>query len=70
MGAKQSKLVMASEPRARQRSAVDHDEYTKAHARYSNMKSAALKAHETAMEHVRRGLEPATALQLAGEEGY
>lgn len=70
--AKQSELVLAGERAAvpRQKSMVDQDTYAKAHATYSKMDAATLKAHDTAMSHVRRGLAAATKAQLAEGSGY
>ncbi len=68
--AKQSQLVMASEPkRSRQKSAISHSEYSKAHALFSGMTAPQLAAHDRAMSHVRQGLAAATPSQLAAS-GY
>ncbi len=68
--AKQSQLVMASEPRrSRQGRSYSHKDYATAHALYSGMTAPQLAAHDRAISHVRQGLAAATPSQLA-DSGY
>jgi hypothetical protein len=67
---KGSEAVMASEPkRNRQPSIVSHDEYAKAHATYSKMGPAKLRAHRAAVNDVHEGLAAASPGQLDSRLG-